>query len=83
MGNFDDLDHNGTVLVPKQCLYLKVPMAMENLNMESLCGAINALGFTGRRMTRVHAPPYRADIGNLGNFEDVDHNGTVFAAKQC
>ena len=42
----------------------------------------NALGLTGRQITRFHAPPYRADNGNLGNFEALDHNGTVFALKQ-
>ena len=37
----------------------------------------NALGLTGRQITRFHAPPYRADNGNLGNFDAVDHNGSV------
>ena len=36
----------------------------------------------GGQMTRFHAPPYRAENGNLGNFEAVDRNGTVFAPKQ-
>ena len=46
-------------------------------------GAINALGFTGLQILRVHTPPYRADNGNLVKFEVVDHLVTVFAPKQC
>ena len=37
----------------------------------------------GREITRCHARPYCADIGTLRNFEAVDHNGIVFAPKQC
>ena len=44
---------------------------------------MNALGFTGLQILRVHTPPYGADNGKLGKFEAVDHHGTVFAPKQC
>ena len=56
---------------------------MQKQKYNRLRGVINALGFTGQQITRVHTPPYRADNGNLGNFEAVDPYGTVFAPKQC
>ena len=46
-------------------------------------GAINAMALQGGQITRFHEPPHRAKNGNLGNFEAVDRNGTVFAPKQC
>ena len=56
---------------------------MENQKCNRFVGAIIALGFTGQQITRFHAPPYRAENGDLGNFEAVDRNGTAFAPKEC
>ena len=58
-------------------------MRMENLKMQSLCQCNKRTGRYGPEITRFHTPPYRADNGNLWNFEAVDHNGTVVAPKQC
>ena len=46
-------------------------------------GAKNVLVDTGLQTSRFHAAPNRADNGNLGKFGAADHNGTVFAPKQC
>ena len=55
----------------------------EPKNFNRFVDEIDALGFTGGQITRFHAPPYRGGNGNLGKFEAVDCNGTVFAPKQC
>ena len=41
------------------------------------------MGVTVRRISRCHVPPYWSDFGSLIYFEVFDHNGTVFAPKQC
>ena len=65
--NFEAFDRSGTVLAPKQCLYTKVAMGMENLKCKSR-------GFIYRRM----GPNMEITV----NFEAFDHSGTVFAPKQ-
>ena len=35
------------------------------------------------QITRFHTQTYGAEYGNLVNLEALNHNGTVFAPKQC
>ena len=81
LGNFEAVDHNGTAFTPKQCLYQKVAMGMENPKMQSpsLCNKR-----TGRYGPANNPDSYtvcRAENGNLPKFEAVNHNGTAFAPK--
>ena len=41
------------------------------------------MSVTVRQVTQFHVSPYFAEYGNLVNFEAFDHNGTVYAPKQC
>ena len=36
LGNFEAVGNNGTAFAPKQCLYQKVAVGMENIKMQSL-----------------------------------------------
>ena len=63
-------------------IYEKVATGMENLKMQLLCWCNKRTGIYGPEIIRFHAPSNRADNGNLGNFEPVDRNGTVFAPKE-
>ena len=81
LGNFEAVDHNGTVFAPKQCLYQKVAMYMENPKMQSLSRCNKRTGRYGPANNPVSFTTYKAESRNLGKFEAVDHNGTVFAPK--
>ena len=84
LGQFRFANHNGTVYAPKQCLYQKVPMGMQSLKIQSLCRCNKHTGHYGlANFTRFYAPTYMDENGNLGKFGAADHNGTVFAPKQC
>ena len=52
LGIFEAVEDNGTVFAPRQCLLKKVAMGMENLEMQSFLGAINAQGVTALEITR-------------------------------
>ena len=56
LGNFEAVESNGTGFAPKQCLYQKVDVGMENQKSNHFLGALNALGVTARHITRFHAP---------------------------
>ena len=83
LGNFEAVDHNGTAFTPKQCLYQKVAVGMENPKMQTPSGCNKLTERYGPANNPDSFTACRADNGNLGNFEAVDHNGTVFAPKQC
>ena len=58
-------------------------MGMEKLKMQSLSRCNKR---TGRYSSAYNPDSFtacRADNGNLGGFEAVDHNVTAFAPKQC
>ena len=83
LGNFEAVDHNDTVFAPNQCLYQKVTMGVENPKMHSLSRCNKRTGRYGPANNLVSCTTYRAENGNLGNFEAVDHNDTAFARNQC
>ena len=41
------------------------------------------MAVTGQKLTRIRTPSNMAENGNLGKFGAGDHNGTVFAPKEC
>ena len=83
LGKFEAVENNGTAFAPKQSLYQKEAVGMENPKMQS--------PFRCNKCTKSYVPAnnlvsstaYRAENGNLGNFEAVEYNGTAFAPKQC
>ena len=83
LGNFEAVENNGKVFAPKQCLYQKVAVGMENPIMQSPSRCNKRTGRYGPAYNRVSCTAYRAENGNQGNFEAVENNGTAFATKQC
>ena len=83
MGNFEAVESNGTTFAPNQCLYQKVAVGTENPKMESFSWCNKRTGRYGKANNPVSCTAYRAEVGNLGNFEVVESNGTAFASKQC
>ena len=81
LGKFETVNQNGTAFAPKQCLYQKVAMCMENPKMESPSWCNKRRGRYGQANNPGSCTGYRSENGNLGNFEAVDDNGTVFAPK--
>ena len=81
--NFKAVENNGTAFAPKQCLYQKVAGDMENPKMQSLSRCNKRTGRYAQANNPVSSTAYRAENGNLGNFEPVENNGTAFAPKQC
>ena len=69
--------------LPKQCLYQKVAVEMENPKMQSLyrCNKRSAVYRPANNQDSFTT--YRAEIANLGKFEAVEKNGTAFVPKQC
>ena len=56
-------------------------MGMENPKMQPLPRCNKRTGRYGPANNPVSCTAYRAENGTLGNFEAVEHNGTVFAPK--
>ena len=83
MGNFEAIENNGTAFAPKQCLYQKVAVGMENQKMQLLYRCNKRTGRFGPENNPVSCIAYRAENGNLGNFEGVENVGTAFAPNQC
>ena len=83
MGKFEAVENNGTAFPPKQCLYQKVAVGMENLKMQSpsQCNKRTVRYDPGNNP--VSCTAYTAVNGNLGNIEAVENNDTAFAPKQC
>ena len=54
-------------------------MGTENLKMQSLPRCNKHTGRYGLANKPLSCTAYRAENGTLGNFEAVNHNGTVFA----
>ena len=83
LGKFEAVESNCTAFAPKQCLYQKQAVVMENPKMQSLSRCYERTGRCGRANNPVSCTAYRAEIGNVGNFEAVENNGTSYAPKQC
>ena len=83
MGNFEAVENNATAFAPKQCLYQKVAVGMDNPQMQSLSWCNKYTGRYGPANNTVSCTAYRAGNANLGKFEAVENNGTAFAPKQC
>ena len=66
-----------------QCLYQKVAVGMENPKIQSLSWCTKRTGRYGPANNPVSCKAYKAENGNLGNFEAVENNGTAFALMQC
>ena len=58
-------------------------MGMENPKIQSPSRYNKRTGRYGSANNPDCCTACKADDGNLGNLEAVDHNGTVFAPKQC
>ena len=83
LGNFEAIENNGTAFAPKQSLYQTVAEGMENPKMQSPSRCNKRTGRYAQANDPVSSTAYRAENGNLGNFEAVENNGTAFAPKQC
>ena len=81
--NFEAVEDNGTAFAPKQCLYEKGAVGMENPKMQSPSRCNKRTGSYGTTNNPVSCTAYRAENGNLGKFEGVENYGTAFAPKQC
>ena len=60
-----------------------IAVGTQNPKCNRLLGAINELGVTDWQIHTVSCTSYRAENGNVENFETVENNGTAFAPKQC
>ena len=56
---------------------------MENPKMQSMSWCDKRTGHTRPANNQVSCTAYRAENGNLGNFEAVENDGTTFEPKQC
>ena len=83
LGKFEAVKSNGISFAPKQCLCQKVAVCMENTKMQSLSRCNKRIGRYGPAKNPVSCITYRAERGNLENFEAVESNGTAVAPKQC
>ena len=83
LGNFEAVENSGTAVAQKQCLYQKVAVGMENPKIQSPSRCNKRAGRYGLANNIVSCNAYRAENGNLGNFETVKNNGTTFAPKKC
>ena len=83
LGKFEAVENNGTAFVPKQGLYHKVAVGMENPRMQSPSRWNKRTGRYGPGNNPVSCTAYLAENGNLGKFEAVENNHTAFARKQC
>ena len=72
-----------TVFARRQSLHEKVAMGMENLKMRSLYWCNKCTVRYGPANNLVLCTASRPKNGNLGIFEAVEDNGTVFAPIQC
>ena len=82
MENFEAVKNNGTAFTPKQSLYQKVAVGIENPKMQSLSRCNKRTVRYRPANNPVSCTAYRAENGNLGKLEAVEHNGTAFAPKQ-
>ena len=53
---FEVVENNDTAFAPKQPLYQKVVWVWRTQKCNRLFSGMNALGFTARKLTRLHAP---------------------------
>ena len=67
---------------PKQCLHQKVAMGIEKPKMQLLSRGNKRSGCYDPANNPVSCSAYRAENGNLENFEAAKNNGTAFARKQ-
>ena len=82
LGKFEAVENKGTAFAPKQCLYQKVAVGIENAKMQSLFRCNKHTGRYRPANNPVSCTVYEAENGNLGKFEAVENNGTAFAPKQ-
>ena len=80
---FGAADHNGTVIAPKQLMFIwKGSYGYgESKNVIGLSMQKNLLAVTGQQTIRFHAELYRAENGNLGIFGTTCLHGTGYAPK--
>ena len=83
LGNFETVENNGTAFAPKQGLYQKVAVGVENLLIQSPSRCNKLTGRYSPTNNPVLSIGYRAVNGNLGNFEAVENDGTAFPPTQC
>ena len=83
MGNFVAVENNGTAFAPKQCLHRRLAVGLDNPKIQSLSRCYKRTGRCGTANNPVSFSAYRAEIGNVGNFEAVESNVTAFAPKKC
>ena len=82
LGMFNAVENNGTTFAPKQCLYQKVAVVMENPKLQSPSRCNKRTGRYGPANNPVSCTAYRHENGNLGSFEAVENNGAAFTPKQ-
>ena len=81
LGNIEAVENNGKAFAPKQCLYQKVTVGIENPKMQSPLRCNKRTWRYGSANNPLYCTTLRAENGNLGNFEPVENNSTAFAAK--
>ena len=82
LGIFEAVENNGTALAPKQPLYQKVAVDMENPKMPPASRYNKCTGCYCPGNNQVSCTAYRTENANFGIFEAVKNNGTPFAPKQ-
>ena len=83
LAKFEAVENNGTTFPPKQCLYQKVAVGMENPKLQTPSQCNERTRRYGPGNNPVSCTAYKAENGNLVNFEAVENNGIAFAPKQC
>ena len=79
--NFEAVENNGTAFAPKQCLYQKVAVGMENTKIQSPSRCNKCTGRYRPENSPVSCTVNRAENGNLGRFEAIENNGAAFPPK--
>ena len=82
-GIFEGVEIDGTAFAPKQYLYQKEAVVMENPKMQSRSRCNQRTGRYCPSNNTVSCTSYTAENANLGIFKAVEHNGAAFAPKQC
>ena len=72
LGIFNVVENYGTAFAPKQCLYQKVAVGMENPKMQSISPYNKRIGRYGPANNQVSCTVYRAENENLLIFDAVE-----------
>ena len=83
LGKFEAFENNGSAFAPKQCIYQKLAVGLENPKLQLVSRCNKRTGRYGPANNLDSFTAFRAENSNMGKFEAIENNGTAFAPKQC